>query len=310
MIPHHMNTITIYGPGCVRCAKLTELTHDIVREQQWDVTIVNVKDALGMAQAGVLSTPALAVNGELLFSGKVPGREALLELLLPILGSRLSQPACGCGADVRAEVRTVGSADAEGACGCGRACSCCRASSRAGWKKVLVWIVLVLLVLAAVKLANRYAAREGEEESAPAAASIVPASCAESASGAESAGVFADVSRGASADAACLRVVYYEFGARCSTCLCMEQWTREALEQNFATELARGQLRFSVLPADGDSARAYQLTTKAVILQTLVGGRETGWVNLDRIWALSGDEGAFKSYIAQGVREQLSHMQD
>lgn len=70
----------------------------------------------------------------------------------------------------------------------------------------------------------------------------------------------------------------------------MEQWTREALEQHVAAEIARGQVSFTALPVDEASARRYQLTTKAVILNTQHSGKETGWVNLKRIRELSRDE--------------------
>ena len=43
--------------------------------------VVKVADYAAMAQRGILSTPALAIDGKLVFQGKVPSTAELLELL-------------------------------------------------------------------------------------------------------------------------------------------------------------------------------------------------------------------------------------
>ena len=43
--------------------------------------VVKVSDYAAMAQRGILSTPALAIDGKLVFQGKVPSTAELLELL-------------------------------------------------------------------------------------------------------------------------------------------------------------------------------------------------------------------------------------
>ena len=299
-----MNTITIYGPGCGRCTKLAELTREIILEQHWDATLVKETDALSMANAGVLTTPALAVNGTLLFSGKVPAKEDLLTILLPVLGTSVSRPSCTCSIRTKSPEVEAGKPDTDekSPCFCGRTCPCgSENKARPKWKKILVWIVLAFLALAAIKLANRHAAVPKSEAE--------PASTGSTTSDAtEADGTLGTPAIPAAFAASRLQAVYYEFGPRCPTCLRMEEWTREALEQNFAAELARGLLSFTTLPADESSARHYQLTTKAVILKTQHSGQETDWVKLERIWELSRNETAFKTYITQSVRAQLERI--
>lgn len=163
-----MHTITIYGPGCIRCTQLAQLTLEIIREQHWDATLVKETDAQSMAHAGVLTTPALAVNGTLLLSGKVPAKGDLLALLLPVLDTPAPQPACTCGgscAEVPAGDHPKPATGEKSACTCP-----CRSEStaRPKWEKILVWIVLALLALATVKLINRHAAaQENEPASGP-----------------------------------------------------------------------------------------------------------------------------------------------
>ena len=64
--------ITVYGPGCPKCVKTEEVAREAVRQAGVEAEVVKVTDVLQMAKAGVLLTPALAIDGKLVVSGKVP----------------------------------------------------------------------------------------------------------------------------------------------------------------------------------------------------------------------------------------------
>jgi len=66
--------IKIMGPGCPNCQKLAELVQQAVAESGVQAEISKVTDFQEMAQAGVLSTPALTINGEIKCVGRVPGK--------------------------------------------------------------------------------------------------------------------------------------------------------------------------------------------------------------------------------------------
>jgi small redox-active disulfide protein 2 len=64
--------LTVYGPGCPKCVKTEEVAREAVKQAGVEAEVVKVTDVLQMAKAGVLLTPALAIDGKLVISGKVP----------------------------------------------------------------------------------------------------------------------------------------------------------------------------------------------------------------------------------------------
>jgi small redox-active disulfide protein 2 len=76
-----MTTVTVLGPGCKRCAALEAVTRDAVTQLDLDVTIEKVTDYTEMARMGVMSTPALAIDGHIAMSGSVPDVDKVKRLL-------------------------------------------------------------------------------------------------------------------------------------------------------------------------------------------------------------------------------------
>ena len=76
-----MTTVTVLGPGCKRCEALASATRTAVAELGLDATVEKVTDYAEMARLGVMSTPALAVDGTLALAGQVPTVEQLKRLL-------------------------------------------------------------------------------------------------------------------------------------------------------------------------------------------------------------------------------------
>lgn len=75
--------IKILGPGCRNCVTLERLTRDAVSELGLEADIVKVTDYGEIASLGVMSTPGLVVDGQVVLSGHVPTPRALRELLAP-----------------------------------------------------------------------------------------------------------------------------------------------------------------------------------------------------------------------------------
>lgn len=65
-------TITVYGPGCAKCKKTEEVARQAVEQAGVKAEVIKVNDIAEMAKAGVLMSPALAINDEVVVSGKVP----------------------------------------------------------------------------------------------------------------------------------------------------------------------------------------------------------------------------------------------
>ncbi len=67
-----MKTITVYGPGCMKCQKTEEIVRQAVEAAGIQATVVKVSDAQKMIGAGIMSTPAVAVDGVVKATGRVP----------------------------------------------------------------------------------------------------------------------------------------------------------------------------------------------------------------------------------------------
>ena len=64
--------IEILGTGCPKCKKLYELTQEAVKETGSDAEVVKVEDIQQIMNMGVMMTPAIAVDGQVMASGKIP----------------------------------------------------------------------------------------------------------------------------------------------------------------------------------------------------------------------------------------------
>ena len=73
--------IKVLGPGCANCNKLEEATRKAVEKAGLDATIEKVSDLQEIMSYGVMSTPALVVDGELRVAGRVPSVDDLVALL-------------------------------------------------------------------------------------------------------------------------------------------------------------------------------------------------------------------------------------
>lgn len=73
--------IHILGTGCAKCAKLQELTAQAVAELGLEGEIKKVTDLKSIMLFGVMTTPALVVDGKVKATGKVPSLEEIKAML-------------------------------------------------------------------------------------------------------------------------------------------------------------------------------------------------------------------------------------
>jgi len=73
--------IKVLGTGCPKCKALTKAVEEVVNETGIDVTINKVEEINDIMQYGVMVTPALVVDGQVVASGKVPKKEEIKKLL-------------------------------------------------------------------------------------------------------------------------------------------------------------------------------------------------------------------------------------
>lgn len=78
--------IKILGPGCKNCVTLERVTREAVAELGLDAEIEKVTDYADIVAYGVLRTPGLVVDEEVVVSGRVPTKGHVKELLAPLAG--------------------------------------------------------------------------------------------------------------------------------------------------------------------------------------------------------------------------------
>jgi small redox-active disulfide protein 2 len=76
-----MKTIQILGTGCPKCKKLFTNVQKAVALKGGDYTVVKVEDINEIIAFGVMSTPALAVDGQVKFFGKVLSPDDIVSLI-------------------------------------------------------------------------------------------------------------------------------------------------------------------------------------------------------------------------------------
>jgi small redox-active disulfide protein 2 len=76
-----MKKLQILGTGCPKCSDLANKTEQAAKELGIDYELIKVSDINDIMSFGVMMTPALAVDGEVRISGKVPGVEEIMELI-------------------------------------------------------------------------------------------------------------------------------------------------------------------------------------------------------------------------------------
>ncbi|WP_294477751.1 thioredoxin family protein [uncultured Victivallis sp.] len=134
-----MTKIQILGSGCDKCRKLAANVKLAAERIDLPCEIEKIEDINQITAFGVMMTPALAVNGKIVSSGKVSTPEEIVGFL--------SAPACDCGGQCASpETKTT-----ESSCCCGTpaesAAPCCCGGD--GKKKIMT-IVLLLIVVASI----------------------------------------------------------------------------------------------------------------------------------------------------------------
>lgn len=64
--------IKVMGPGCPKCAEAEQIVKEAVVKAGIEAMVEKVTDFQEMARHGVLSTPAVVIDGQIKCVGKVP----------------------------------------------------------------------------------------------------------------------------------------------------------------------------------------------------------------------------------------------
>ena len=56
--------VKILGTGCPKCKSLEKLTREVIEQNGIDAAITKIEDIVEIMKYGVMTTPALVVNGK------------------------------------------------------------------------------------------------------------------------------------------------------------------------------------------------------------------------------------------------------
>ena len=73
--------IKVLGSGCAKCKTTYEMIEKIVKENQLDATLSKVEDIVELLNYGIMTTPAIVVDGEVKLKGHVPTASEIKKIL-------------------------------------------------------------------------------------------------------------------------------------------------------------------------------------------------------------------------------------
>ena len=76
-----MKIVKVYGSGCPTCHKLKIMVENIIKENKIAAEVQYSDDFAEMAKLGILSVPAIVIDGQVKSSGIIPKRDEILKWL-------------------------------------------------------------------------------------------------------------------------------------------------------------------------------------------------------------------------------------
>ena len=74
-------TIEVLGPGCTRCKETYRVVRHVVESAGLACQVVKVESYQRMAELGDMATPAIAIDGGVVLSGRIPNADEVRQLL-------------------------------------------------------------------------------------------------------------------------------------------------------------------------------------------------------------------------------------
>jgi small redox-active disulfide protein 2 len=78
--------IEILGSGCPKCKELESRVKEAVKKAGLDALVEHVYDIDKIIKMGAFSTPAMAIDGKIVLSGRLPTVKELVAILKEIEG--------------------------------------------------------------------------------------------------------------------------------------------------------------------------------------------------------------------------------
>jgi len=76
-----MKDIKVLGTGCANCKSTLKLIEEAARAKGVEIKLEKVEDLKDIMGYGVMSTPGVVIDGEVVHAGGVPSREKIVQWL-------------------------------------------------------------------------------------------------------------------------------------------------------------------------------------------------------------------------------------
>jgi small redox-active disulfide protein 2 len=73
--------IEVLGAGCPKCKKTYETVKNFVERNGFDAEVIKVENIEALAKRGIMMTPAIAIDGVVKLSGRVPSEKEIAAIL-------------------------------------------------------------------------------------------------------------------------------------------------------------------------------------------------------------------------------------
>ena len=76
-----MKNIKVLGPGCANCKTVAKLIATVAEEKGIAIELEKVEEIREIMSFGILSTPGVVVDGQVVHSGGIPSRDKIEQWL-------------------------------------------------------------------------------------------------------------------------------------------------------------------------------------------------------------------------------------
>lgn len=73
--------IAILGTGCPKCIKTEEVVRKVVKDGGINAEVVKISEIKEIMSYGVMMTPAVAIDGKVVMTGKIPSEKDVKKML-------------------------------------------------------------------------------------------------------------------------------------------------------------------------------------------------------------------------------------
>jgi small redox-active disulfide protein 2 len=78
-----MRTVQVLGTGCAKCRATAQLLETVAREKGVDIRLEKVEEPQDIMRFGIMSTPGVVIDGQVVHAGGVPSRRKVEGWLHP-----------------------------------------------------------------------------------------------------------------------------------------------------------------------------------------------------------------------------------